>query len=129
MFPTSCQLSKLCSSNTSAPQMYITGISRLSTFMQHNCKLHSPLHFGGSYNCSKYLLLGHVYHTPCLAHSCCEVMTPQCYRYMGAVRSHLNYLQTGYGAPTGSSSRDRKGTKTHFESRLHIDLTIFTNHM
>ena len=33
-----------------------------------------------------------------------------------------------YGAPTGSSARDRASTKTHFESRLHIDLAMFTNH-
>ena len=47
---------------------------------------------------------------------------------MGAVGSHLNYPRTEYGAPTGSSARDRASTKTHFESRLHIDLAMFTNH-
>jgi len=55
-------------------------------------------------------------------------MTPQRCRYIGAVGSHLNYPRTEYGAPTGSSARDRASTKTHFESRLHIDLAIFTNH-
>ena len=51
-------------------------------------------------------------------------MTPQRYRYTGAVESHLNYPRTEYGAPTGSSARDRASTKTHFESRLHVDLVI-----
>ena len=49
-------------------------------------------------------------------------MTLQRYRYIGAVGSHLNYPRAEYGAPTGSSVRDRASTKTHFESRLHDDL-------
>ena len=68
-------------------------------------------------------------HVPGLARSCCEVMTPQRYRYTGAVGSHLNYPRTEYGAPTGSNARDRASTKTHFESRLHVDPAMFTNHM
>ena len=66
---------------------HINGISRLSTFIQRKFELHS-----------KYK--GHVYYTLGLAHSCCEVTTPQHYRYIGAVGSHLNYPQTEYGAPT-----------------------------
>ena len=54
-------------------------------------------------------------------------MTPQSYRYMGTVGSHLNYLRTKYGAPTGSSAHDRASRKTHFESCLHADLAMFTN--
>ena len=75
-----------------------------------------------------YLPPGHAYHAPGLACSCCEVMTPQHYKYTEAVESHLNYPRTEYGAPTGSSARDRASTKTHFESRLHVDLVMFTNH-
>ena len=77
-------------------------------------------------NCSKYLPPGHVYHAPGLVRSWCEVMIPQRYRHIGAVGSHLNYPQTEYGAPTGSSAGDRASTKTHFESRLHVDLALFT---
>ena len=51
-------------------------------------------------------------------------MTPQRYRYTGAVESYLNYPRTEYGAPTGSCARDRASTKTHFESRLHVDLVM-----
>ena len=54
-------------------------------------------------------------------------MTPQRYKYTGAVGSHLNYPRNEYGAPTGSSARDRASTKMHFESRLHVDLAMFTN--
>ena len=54
-------------------------------------------------------------------------MTPQSYRYMGTVGSHLNYPRTEYGAPTESSAHDRASRKTHFESRLHADLAMFTN--
>ena len=79
-------------------------------------------------NCSKYRPPGHVNHAPGLTRSCCEVMTPQRHRHTGVVGSHLNYPRTEYDAPTGSSSRDRTGPKTHFESRRHADLAMFTNH-
>ena len=46
-----------------------------------------------SYNWSKYLPPGHVYHAPCLARSCCKVMTSQCYRDTGGVEFHVNYLE------------------------------------
>ena len=64
----------------------------------------------------------------CITRSCCKVLTPQRHRYTGAVGSHLNYPRTEYDAPTASSSRDRTGTKTHFESRRHADPAMFTNH-
>ena len=36
--------------------------------------------------------------TPGLTRSCCEVMTPQHYRYTGAVGCYLNYPRTAYGS-------------------------------
>ena len=107
--------------------MHITGVSRLSTLIQRKSELHSPLHFGGTTAQSTFLQVMHVYHAPGLARSWCEVMTSQRYRHIGAVGSHLNYPQTEYGAPTGSSARDRASRKTHFESRLHVDLAIKSN--
>ena len=49
----------------------------------------------------------------------------QCYRYIGAVGSHLNYLWTEYGAPTSSSLHNRTGTKTHFKTRCDVDLYVY----
>ena len=78
--------------------------------------------------CTKYPPPGHVYHAPGLTRSCREVITPQLHRYAGAVDSFLNYQQTEFGAPTSSSSRDRTGTKTDFESRRNVALAMFTHH-
>ena len=111
----------------SPPQTHITGISRLSTFIRCKSELHSPSRFGATTAQSTFPP-GHVYHAPCLARSCCEVMTSQRYRDTGGVEFHLNYLWTKYCAPTGFSSRGRTGTKTHFDSRLHVDRAMFTNH-
>ena len=56
---------------------HITRSSRLFTYIQSKSELHSLLCFGGSYNCSKYLPPGHVYHAPGLVRFFCEVMTSQ----------------------------------------------------
>ena len=124
MFLKSCQLSSSVPPKPRVPQMHITGISRLSTFIQCKSELHSPLHFGAT----RCLPPEHFYHRPGLTHFCYEVMTFQCHRYTGAVGFYLNY-PTEYGAPTGSSSCNRTCTKTHFESHCHISLAMFTNHM
>ena len=49
--------------------------------------------------------------------SCCIVITPPSHRYTRAVRS---YPWTEYHASTGSSWRDRKAIRTHFESCCHF---------
>ena len=103
--------------------MHMIGISRLSTLIQRMSELYNLLRL--ELQLLKVPSPGHVYHAPGLARPCCEVMTPQRYRYIGAVESHLNYPRTKYGAPTGSSARDRASTITHFESSLHVDLAMF----
>ena len=127
MFSKFCQHSKLCSSKTNGgvtPTNAITGISRLSTFIWCKSELPSSSRFGGNYNCSKYLPPGHVYH-PCLTRSCCEVMTPQCYRDTGGVELHLNYLWTKYHAPTGFSFCGRTGRKTLREPSPHWSRNVY----
>ena len=55
-------------------------------------------------------------------------MRLQRYRYIGAVEFHLNYPWTEYGLLQDLVRATGQGTKMHFESRLHVDLTMFTNH-
>ena len=64
---------------TTPPQIHITGISCLSTFIQCKSELHSPLHFLATTAQSTFLQVI-VYHAPALARSCYKVMTPQHYR-------------------------------------------------
>ena len=108
--------SKLDSSKTkgvSPPQMHINGIIHLSTSIQQKSELRSLLRL-------ELQLLEVPSYRPCLSCSrfklllyCCEGTNPQYHRYVGAVGFHLNYPQTEYNAPTGSSSCGRSGIKTH----------------
>ena len=47
-----------CKTRCHPPQIHITGISRLSTFMQLKSELHSSLHFGAT---TTQISSGHVY--------------------------------------------------------------------
>jgi len=67
-------LSTFKESKTNATQMHITGISRLSTFIQHESKFYSPASVFWSYNCSKNLFPIHAYYTLLLTHYCCKLM-------------------------------------------------------
>ena len=109
-FPKSRQLSKLCTSKihrdvtTSLESAVFLLLSKVSM-------RHSTLHFRVVITTAQNTFLLVMYHTPGLACSCCNIMTPQHHRYTGAVESHLNYPRTEYGAPTCSCSCDWTNTK------------------
>ena len=119
-FPKSCQHSKLCSSKTSGG--VTTSLKSAVFLLSYNASPSFIARYILELQLLKVPSSSHAYHGPGLAHSCCKVMTPQFYKYIGTVGSHLNYLQSDYGVLTGSSARNRASTKTHFESRLHVDL-------